>query len=374
MTRVGVVGHVEWVRFAIVERVPRAGEIVHARETFSEPAGGGAVAAVQLRKLAGSAIFLTALGDDAIAQRAASELGGRPRDRAARGRARAAAAPDVHVRRRRRRADDHRARRAHRALVGGPAAVGQARGARRGLLHGRRRRRGARRPRRARARRHGPRARRARRRARTGSTCSCAASTIPARPTSRACSTRRRASCSARAALTAARGRARRRARGARRRRPVRPSTPTAAATRSPPASPTGSAPAWSCRTRSSSARAAARPACRGRGPYGAQLERRQPARGNANSITERSVAVRAAGRARRAPCQLLGDIRPLSDNPRGQARLRTVPLIDAVRAAPRARRLTRRRTAAPETASHRPSAQTSIRPRGSRGRRRARG
>jgi ribokinase len=64
MTRVGVVGHVEWVQFAVVERVPRAGEIVHARETFSEPAGGGAVAAVQLRKLAGAARFLTALGSD----------------------------------------------------------------------------------------------------------------------------------------------------------------------------------------------------------------------------------------------------------------------------------------------------------------------
>ena len=53
MTRVGVVGHVEWVQFAVVERVPAAGEIVHARESFFEPAGGGAVAAVQLRKLAG---------------------------------------------------------------------------------------------------------------------------------------------------------------------------------------------------------------------------------------------------------------------------------------------------------------------------------
>jgi len=64
MARVGVVGHVEWVQFAVVERVPLAGEIVHARETFSEPAGGGAVAAVQLRKLAGAARFLTALGSD----------------------------------------------------------------------------------------------------------------------------------------------------------------------------------------------------------------------------------------------------------------------------------------------------------------------
>src|SRR5688572_9474235 len=62
--RVGVVGHVEWVQFAVVDRVPAAGEIVHARETFSEPAGGGAVAAVQLARLAGAAVFLTALGND----------------------------------------------------------------------------------------------------------------------------------------------------------------------------------------------------------------------------------------------------------------------------------------------------------------------
>ncbi len=74
MTRVGVVGHVEWVQFAVVERVPAAGEIVHARESFFEPAGGGSVAAVQLRKLAGSALFLTALGDDDAAQAAERAL------------------------------------------------------------------------------------------------------------------------------------------------------------------------------------------------------------------------------------------------------------------------------------------------------------
>jgi ribokinase len=72
--RVGVVGHVEWVQFALVDRVPRAGEIVHARETFAEPAGGGAVAVVQLRKLAGSALFLTALGNDEIAAQAGAAL------------------------------------------------------------------------------------------------------------------------------------------------------------------------------------------------------------------------------------------------------------------------------------------------------------
>lgn len=62
--RVAVVGHVEWVQFARVPHVPRAGEVMHAGEPFSEPAGGGAVAAVQLARLAGSATLFTALGDD----------------------------------------------------------------------------------------------------------------------------------------------------------------------------------------------------------------------------------------------------------------------------------------------------------------------
>ncbi|MGH2943562.1 MAG: PfkB family carbohydrate kinase, partial [Solirubrobacteraceae bacterium] len=75
MGRFGVVGHVEWVQFAVVDRVPAPGEIVHARETFAEPAGGGAVAAVQMRKLAGAALFLTALGGDATAAQVMRRLG-----------------------------------------------------------------------------------------------------------------------------------------------------------------------------------------------------------------------------------------------------------------------------------------------------------
>ncbi len=74
MTRVGVVGHVEWVQFARVPRVPVAGEIVRASDAFEVPGGGGSVAAVQLRKLAGQALFLTALGDDAVGRRAAEAL------------------------------------------------------------------------------------------------------------------------------------------------------------------------------------------------------------------------------------------------------------------------------------------------------------
>jgi ribokinase len=72
--RVGVVGHVEWVEFARVEEVPRAGEIVHTLETWETAAGGGAVAAVQLAKLAGSAVLFTSFGDDELGRRARAQL------------------------------------------------------------------------------------------------------------------------------------------------------------------------------------------------------------------------------------------------------------------------------------------------------------
>ena len=69
-----VVGHVEWIDFARVARLPRQGEIVHAREAWQAAAGGGAVAAVQLARLAGGATFLTALGDDEPGRRAVAQL------------------------------------------------------------------------------------------------------------------------------------------------------------------------------------------------------------------------------------------------------------------------------------------------------------
>jgi ribokinase len=69
-----VVGHVEWVEFVRVARVPLPGEIVHAVETWEEAAGGGAIAAVQLAKLNGSAHLFTSLGDDELGRRSRSEL------------------------------------------------------------------------------------------------------------------------------------------------------------------------------------------------------------------------------------------------------------------------------------------------------------
>jgi ribokinase len=73
--KVAVVGHVEWVTFARVDHIPTAGEIVHAEDPFEEPAGGGGVAAVQLARLAGKAILVTALGDDEHGSRSVERLG-----------------------------------------------------------------------------------------------------------------------------------------------------------------------------------------------------------------------------------------------------------------------------------------------------------
>lgn len=74
MTRFAVVGHVEWIEFALVSHVPVAGEIIDARCGFHEAAGSAAVVAVQLAKLAGSADFFTALGDDERGRRSQDRL------------------------------------------------------------------------------------------------------------------------------------------------------------------------------------------------------------------------------------------------------------------------------------------------------------
>ena len=74
--RCAVVGHVEWVEFAVVPQMPAAGSIVHASETRSEPAGGGAVVARQLALLAGRCELFTALGSDELGRAAQRQLAG----------------------------------------------------------------------------------------------------------------------------------------------------------------------------------------------------------------------------------------------------------------------------------------------------------
>jgi ribokinase len=72
--RLAVVGHVEWVTFARVERLPGAGEIITAAESWDEAAGGGAVAAVELSRMGADVDFVCALGADALGEHARARL------------------------------------------------------------------------------------------------------------------------------------------------------------------------------------------------------------------------------------------------------------------------------------------------------------
>ncbi len=74
MTRVAVVGHVEWVEFIAVPELPRAGQVLHANESFTRAAGGGGVAAVVLAELGAEVDFFCALGRDEAGEAAAAQL------------------------------------------------------------------------------------------------------------------------------------------------------------------------------------------------------------------------------------------------------------------------------------------------------------
>lgn len=75
MHRLAVVGHVEWVDFIPVSRMPKPGEVLHAEGVaFSRAAGGGGVVAVVLAELGARVDFFCALGDDPHGHAAAEQL------------------------------------------------------------------------------------------------------------------------------------------------------------------------------------------------------------------------------------------------------------------------------------------------------------
>jgi ribokinase len=74
MTVAAIVGHVEWVDFVPVPRLPRPGEVIHAQGAFSRAAGGGGVVAGVLAELGAEVDFFTALGDDSHGRAAAEQL------------------------------------------------------------------------------------------------------------------------------------------------------------------------------------------------------------------------------------------------------------------------------------------------------------
>lgn len=72
--RVAVVGHVEWVTFAVTARLPEPGEILSVEDGFALAGGGGGVAAVRLAELAGACTFFTSVGRDPVGDRTLADL------------------------------------------------------------------------------------------------------------------------------------------------------------------------------------------------------------------------------------------------------------------------------------------------------------
>ena len=74
MTRVGVVGHVEWVEFVTLDALPSGGQVARGRDSFTRAAGGGGVAAVVMAELGAEVDFFCALGNDDNGRAAAAQL------------------------------------------------------------------------------------------------------------------------------------------------------------------------------------------------------------------------------------------------------------------------------------------------------------
>jgi ribokinase len=74
MTRVGVVGHVEWVDFLRVAHLPVRGEVQPARREFRHAGGGAVVAAAVLAELGAEVDFFGAVGRDDDGDAAVAEL------------------------------------------------------------------------------------------------------------------------------------------------------------------------------------------------------------------------------------------------------------------------------------------------------------
>jgi ribokinase len=74
MTRVAVIGHVEWVDFLPLARFPRRGEVIHADGGLTRAGGGGGVAAAVLADLGAEVDFFCALGKDMAGRGALAQL------------------------------------------------------------------------------------------------------------------------------------------------------------------------------------------------------------------------------------------------------------------------------------------------------------
>ena len=77
MTRIAVVGHVEWVQFLRVDHLPVRGEIETARRETTHAGGGAVVAGAVLAENGAEVDFYGAVGNDDLADAATSDIAGR---------------------------------------------------------------------------------------------------------------------------------------------------------------------------------------------------------------------------------------------------------------------------------------------------------
>jgi ribokinase len=74
MTKIAVVGHVEWVQFIRVDHLPVRGEVQPAKRESTHAGGGAVVAAAALAELGAEVDFYGAVGSDANGDAAKAEL------------------------------------------------------------------------------------------------------------------------------------------------------------------------------------------------------------------------------------------------------------------------------------------------------------
>jgi ribokinase len=77
MTRIAVVGHVEWVQFLRVDHLPARGEIEAARRERAQAGGGAVVAGAALAEHGAEVDFYGAVGSDDLGNAATADIAGR---------------------------------------------------------------------------------------------------------------------------------------------------------------------------------------------------------------------------------------------------------------------------------------------------------
>ena len=73
--KMAVIGHIEWMRFLLVDEIPKSGAISHAKNYLEAVAGGGALTALEIQRLTNEPVhFFTSLGKDKTGEKCFHQL------------------------------------------------------------------------------------------------------------------------------------------------------------------------------------------------------------------------------------------------------------------------------------------------------------